>query len=384
MIETARRLLSVFDNRRAAETMRGLLKRAGITIGGPDPWDIQVHDERVYVRALRDGTLGVGESYVEGWWDCPAIDQMFERVTRAQLDVVLSESWVLLANAVKARVLNLQASRPFEVGERHYDIGNDLYQAMLGRHMVYTCAYWKNTDNLDDAQGAKLDLICRKIGARPGMRILDLGCGWGGFAAFAAEHYGASVVGYTISREQCAWAKEQHAKLPVDIRLDDYRQATGSYDAVVSIGLMEHVGPKNYRAYMQLAARCLTPGGIVFIHTIGGQEPRAQIDPWYHKYIFPNAVIPTLGQLTSAMDRILVIEDVHNVGPHYDRTLMAWWENFERAWPALRARYGDPFYRMWKFYLMTSAAQFRARALNLFQIAATTIGTAQPKAVRAI
>ena len=384
MIETARRLLSVFDDRRAAETMRDLLQRAGITIGGEAPWDIHIHDERVYLRALRDGTLGVGESYVEGWWDCQAIDQMFERVTRAQLDVVLSESWVLLANAVKARVLNLQASRPFEVGERHYDLGNDLYQAMLGRRMVYTCGYWKNADSLDAAQEAKLELICRKIGARPGMRILDLGCGWGGFAAFAAEVHGANVVGYTVSQEQWAWAQERHAKLPVEIRLDDYRKATGSYDAVVSIGLMEHVGPKNYRAYMELAARCLAPGGIIFIHTIGGQEPRAQIDPWYHKYIFPNAVIPTLGQLTSAMDDILDIEDDHNIGPDYDRTLMAWWTNFEKAWPRLRPHYGDHFYRMWKFYLMTSAAQFRARALNLFQIATTTVGTAQPPSVRGI
>jgi cyclopropane-fatty-acyl-phospholipid synthase len=382
MIEIARRLLSAFDDRRAAEAMRELLQRAGVTVGGSEPWDIQIHDERVYARALRDGTLGVGESYVEGWWDCQAIDQMFERITRAQLDVVLSESWVLLANAVKARVLNLQARRAFEVGQRHYDIGNDLYRAMLGPRMVYTCAYWKNADNLDAAQEAKLDLVCRKIGARPGMRILDLGCGWGGFAAYAAEAYGATVVGYTVSREQWAWAQERHAKLPVEIRLDDYRKATGRYDAVVSIGLMEHVGPKNHRAYMELAARCLTPGGVILIHTIGGQEPRAQIDPWYHKYIFPNAVIPTLGQLTAAMDEILVTEDVHNIGPDYDRTLMAWWENFERAWPALRERYGETFYRMWKFYLMTSAAQFRARALNLFQIAATTLGTAQPKAVR--
>jgi cyclopropane-fatty-acyl-phospholipid synthase len=248
--------------------------------------------------------------------------------------------------------------------------------------MVYTCAYWKGADNLDAAQAAKLDLVCRKIGARPGMRILDLGCGWGGFAAFAAENYGASVVGYTVSREQWAWAKERHAKLAVDIRLDDYRKATGSYDAVVSIGLMEHVGTKNYRAYMELATRCLAPGGIIFIHTIGGQEPRAQIDPWYHKYIFPNAVIPTLGQLAAAMDGILVVEDVHNIGPDYDRTLMAWWANFEQAWPSLRAQYGDHFYRMWKFYLMTSAAQFRARALNLFQIAATATGTKRPPSVR--
>ncbi len=383
MIQVAQRLLSVFDDRRAAETMRELLQRAGITIGGDAPWDIQVHDERVYVRALRDGTLGVGESYVEGWWDCPAIDQMFERITRAKLELVLRESWVLLANAVKARIINLQAARAFEVGERHYDVGNDLYRAMLGQRMVYTCAYWKKADNLDAAQQAKLDLVCRKIGARPGMRILDLGCGWGGFAAFAAENYGASVVGYTVSREQWAWAKEHHAKLPVDIRLDDYRKATGSYDAVVSIGLMEHVGPKNYRAYMELAARCLVPGGIVFVHTIGGDEPRTQIDPWYHKYIFPNAVIPTLGQLATAMDEILVVEDVHNIGPDYDRTLMAWWTNFDRAWPNLCARYGAHFYRMWKFYLMTSAAQFRARALNLYQITATTTGTPQPSTARA-
>jgi cyclopropane-fatty-acyl-phospholipid synthase len=382
MTQTAKRLLSAFDDRRAADSMRDILRRAGITIGGDAPWDIQVHDERLYARALRDGTMGVGEAYVEGWWDCQAIDQMVERLTRTRPDLVLRASWVLVANGIRSRLFNLQATRAFEVGERHYDVGNDLYQAMLGPRMVYTCAYWRNADHLDAAQAAKLDLVCRKIGARPGMRILDLGCGWGGFAAFAAQNYGASVVGYTVSREQCTWARERYATLPVEIRLEDYRKATGGYDAVVSIGLMEHVGPRNYRAYMELATRCLAPGGTVFVHTIGGQEPRTQIDPWYHKYIFPNAVIPTLGQLAAAMDGILVVEDVHNIGPDYDRTLMAWWANFEQAWPSLRAQYGDHFYRMWKFYLMTSAAQFRARALNLFQIAATATGTKLPPSVR--
>ncbi|MGD0835270.1 MAG: cyclopropane fatty acyl phospholipid synthase [Polyangia bacterium] len=382
-MRTAQRLRSVFDDRRAAATVREHLEQAGIAIGGGAPWDIQVHDERVYARVLRDGTLGAGESYVAGWWDCPAIDQMLERLARARLDLVLRESWVLLANAVKARIVNLQAVRAFEVGERHYDVGNDLYRAMLGERMVYTCGYWKQADNLDAAQEAKLDLVCRKIGARPGMRILDLGCGWGGFAAFAAERYGASVVGYTVSREQWVWAKERHAGLPIDIRLEDYRKAAGSYDAVVSIGLMEHVGPKNYRAYMELAARCVVPEGIVFVHTIAGEAPRTQIDPWYHKYIFPNAVIPTLGQLATATDRILVVEDVHNLGPDYDRTLLAWWANFDQEWPSLRARYGDRFYRMWRFYLMTSAAQFRVRALNLYQISATVAGASQPATVRA-
>jgi cyclopropane-fatty-acyl-phospholipid synthase len=383
-VSTAQRLLSVLDDRRAADVLRETLASAGITVGGDAPWDIQVHDPRVYARVLRDGTLGVGESYVEGWWSCASIDQMVTRLVEARASLVVSESWVLLAHAVKARVFNLQVARPFEVGLRHYDVGNDLYEAMLGRRMAYTCAYWKDAHDLDAAQEAKLDLVCRKIGLRPGMRILDLGCGWGGFAAFAAERTGAKVVGYTVSREQAAWAAAHYASLPVEIRLEDYRRATGTYDAVVSIGLMEHVGPKNHRAYMELAKRLLAPGGVVFIHTIGGNRPRKTIDPWFEKYIFPNAAIPTIGQLLTSMEDVLVAEDIQNIGEHYDRTLMAWWANFDAAWPTLRARYGEPFYRMWKYYLLTSAAYFRGRQHNLFQIVATPAGAPQPPTVRAI
>jgi cyclopropane-fatty-acyl-phospholipid synthase len=374
---------TLLEGRPAADLVRELLASAGITVGGDAPWDLQVHDERFYARVLRDGTLGVGESYVEGWWDCPALDQMIDRILRARLDLVMRESWVLLSQAIWARLFNLQVARPFEVGERHYDIGNDLYRPMLGRRMMYTCAYWKGAETLDAAQEAKLDLVCRKVGLSKGMRVLDLGCGWGGFAAFAAERYGASVVGYTVSREQVAWAQQHYPGLPIEIRFDDYRNATGSYDAVVSIGLLEHVGPKNHRAYMQLAVRRLAPGGVIFMHTIGGNQVRAQIDPWFHKYIFPNAVIPTLGQLTTAMEQILVAEDLQNIGPHYDRTLMAWWTNFDAAWPELRARYGDAFYRQWKFYLLSSAAGFRARYLNLYQIVATATGAPQPPNARA-
>jgi cyclopropane-fatty-acyl-phospholipid synthase len=307
---------------------------------------------------------------------------MIDRFTRARIE--FSKNWSLLAHSVKARLVNLQRLRAFEVGQRHYDVGNDLYQAMLGRRLLYTCAYWKDADTLDAAQEAKLDLVCRKVGLARGMRVLDLGCGWGGFAAFAAERYGASVVGYTVSKEQVAWAKQHYATLPIDIRFDDYRNASGSYDAVVSIGLMEHVGPKNHRAYMQQAARCLAPGGVAFIHTIGGASERTEIDPWFDKYIFPNAVVPTLGQLVTAMQTILVPEDVQNIGPHYDRTLMAWWANFDAAWPTLRARYGDAFYRMWKYYLLSSAAYFRAREHNLYQIVATPVGAPQPPGARSI
>jgi cyclopropane-fatty-acyl-phospholipid synthase len=369
----------------AADVVTRALAGAGITVGGDAPWDVRVTDPRVYQRVLRDGTLGIGESFVDGWWDCQALDQMIDKVVRARLPSVLGRSWILLAHLVRARLFNRQAARAFEVGEVHYDVGNDLYEAMLGRRMVYTCAYWKDAATLDDAQDAKLDLVCRKIGlpGTPGRRILDLGCGWAGFAAFAAERYGANVVGYTVSREQAAWAKEHYGHLPIDIRHADYRTATGRYDAVVSIGLMEHVGPKNQRAYMEQAIRCLEPGGVIFIHTIGGNTARTQIDPWFEKYIFPNAAIPSLGQLGNAMEGILVAEDIQNIGPHYDKTLMAWWENFEAAWPRLRDRYGDRFYRIWKFYLLISAAYFRTRQHNLFQIVATPTGAPQPPTVRA-
>ena len=382
MTNAARHLLTALDDRRAAELLRELVGRAGVTVGGDAPWDLQVHDERLYARVLRDGTMGVGEAYVDGWWDSPELDQMLERIIRARVDLELRDSWVLLAHAVRARIFNRQAARAFEVGERHYDVGNDLYGAMLGRRMMYTCAYWKDAADLDAAQEQKLELVCRKIGLGRGMRVLDLGCGWGGFAAFAAENYGASVVGYTVSREQVAWVEERYKGLPIEIRHDDYRNAGGTYDAVVSIGLMEHVGPKNHRAYMEQAARCLAPGGVAFIHTIGGSRARTQIDPWFEKYIFPNAVIPTLGQLATAMEEVLVPEDVQNIGPHYDRTLMAWWQKFDAAWPTLRDKYGDRFYRMWKYYLLASAAEFRARHHNLYQIVATAVGTPQPPTVR--
>ncbi len=383
MNAVAQSLLGAFDERRAADLMGEALARAGITVGGDAPWDVRINDPRVYQRVLRDGTLGVGESFTDGWWDCDAIDQMIDRVVRAGVQDMLTGNWVLGLHLVRARLFNRQAARAFEVGERHYDVGNDLYEAMLGRRMVYTCAYWKNADTLDAAQEAKLDLVCRKIGLRAGARVLDLGCGWAGFASFAAENYGANVVGYTVSREQVAWAKQHYPKLPIDIRLDDYRSATGRFDAVVSIGLMEHVGPKNHRDYMKQAVRCLVPGGIAFIHTIGGSNARTQIDPWFEKYIFPNAAIPSLGQLTTAMEDILVPEDVQNIGPHYDRTLMAWWQNFDAAWPRLRERYGDRFYRSWKFYLLVSAAYFRTRQHNLYQVVATPAGAPQPPTIRA-
>jgi cyclopropane-fatty-acyl-phospholipid synthase len=379
MASATQKLLSTLDPRRTADAFRDLLASAGVTIGGDQPWDLQIHDERVWPRILRDGTLGAGEAYEDGWWDAPALDQFIDRILRVNFADALRDNWMLVAHTVRARLLNLQSiTRSFDNGQHHYDIGNDLYEAMLGGRLLYTCAYWPNATTLEEAQDAKLDLVCRKVGLKPGMRVLDLGCGWGGFASFAAERYGVHVTGITVSQEQVRWAKDHYAHLPVDIRLDDYRNATGVYDAVVSIGLMEHVGWKNYRGYMELADRLLAPGGVAFVHTIAGNKPRTHIEPWFDKYIFPNAVLPTLARLVTAMEGLFIAEDVHNIGEDYDRTLLAWWHNFDAAWPQLRARYGDRFYRRWKYYLLSCAGAFRSRTQQLYQIVMTRPGTRAP------
>ncbi len=379
------KLLSSFDPKRAHDLCLELLASAGITVGGPEPWDVTIHDDRVWTRVLRDGTLGAGEAYVDGWWDSPALDQTLCRLQQIKAVDSLRENWMIVPALLKARVLNLQTRRrSFGNGQHHYDIGNELYEAMLDRRMLYTCALWSGgARTLEEAQEAKLELVCRKLGLRPGMRVLDLGCGWGGFAAYAAERHQVEVVGLTVSQEQVRYAKEHFAHLPVDIRLEDYRNATGSYDAVVSIGLMEHVGPKNYRDYMMVADRCLAPEGVAFVHTIAGNKARAHIDPWFDKYIFPNAALPSLALLVSAMEGIFIPEDVHNIGEDYDPTLMAWFERFDAAWPQLRAHYDERFYRMWKFYLLASAGSFRARAQQLFQIVMTRRGTRAPAGRRA-
>jgi cyclopropane-fatty-acyl-phospholipid synthase len=358
--------------------VRTIFSSVGIEVGGHQKHDVRVRDPRFYGRILRDGSMGFGESYMDGWWDSDALDETLVKLGRADVNTVMRQNWQMIPQALKARLLNMQrGDNAFDVAERHYDLGNELYSAMLDERMVYTCGYWRNSDDLASAQEAKLDLVCRKIGLCEGMSVLDLGCGWGSFAKFAAERYGAKVTGVTISKEQVELGRYRCAGLPVDIRLQDYRDVTGSYDAVISIGIMEHVGAKNYRTYVKLVDSCLAPDGVAFVHTIGGNRSRRDIEPWIHKYIFPNAVLPTISQLGAALEGIFVLEDVHNFGPDYDRTLMAWDENFRAAWPKLKARYDERFYRMWRYYLCMSAAGFRSRQLQLYQLVLTRTGTPQ-------
>jgi cyclopropane-fatty-acyl-phospholipid synthase len=340
-------------------------------VNGPDPWDIQVHDERFFGRALGEGSIGVGESYVDGWWDVQALDEFFTRFRRADLASKVHDLKTALL-IVKTRVLNLQTTRRAkQVAQAHYDLGNHLYQAMLDRRMQYTCAYWKDAATLDQAQENKLHLICRKLQLKPGMTLLELGGGFGGLAHFAAKEYGCQVVSYNISREQVAFGRDLCQGLPVRFEQKDYREAAlepGLFDRVVSIGLCEHIGYKNYRQFMQLAHDRLKDRGLFLLHTIGSNESSSYTDPWINKYIFPNGLIPSMAQLGTAWDGLWVVEDLHNFGPDYDRTVTAWWQNFDRAWPDLRSTYNERFYRMWKYYLMASAGSFRSRRLQLWQI----------------
>jgi cyclopropane-fatty-acyl-phospholipid synthase len=356
----------------------GLMEAAGVQPDGPGECDPQIGDEHFYGRVLREGSLGLGESYMDGWWQVGSLDGMLYRLLRHGVDQRVHGLRSRLDD-IRAWLLNLQAGRrALAVGERHYDLGNDLFEAMLGQRLVYSCGYWREADDLDAAQEAKLNLVCRKLGLRPGMRVLDIGCGWGEALKYAAQRYGVEGVGVTISREQAEYARKLCAGLPVEIRLQDYHALEGttpdsSFDRIFSIGMFEHVGAKNYRAYFEVARRCLrqdeaSGGGLFLLHCIGSNVSVRHTDPWIARYIFPNSMLPSAAQITAASEGLFVAEDWHNFGTDYDRTLQAWRANIERAWDSLPARYDERFRRMWRFYLAASMATFRARRAQLWQL----------------
>ena len=354
---------------RSARTLAELLAHADVQLDGGRPWDIQVRDPRFFDRVMGDGTLGAGESYMDGWWDCEQLDVMFTKVLSAKLERRLPFSFTLAADLLKSRLINRQNrwwSRT--VARRHYDLGNEFYRDMLDSRMQYTCAYWKDARTLDQAQENKLDLVCRKLLLRPGMTVLELGAGWGGFARFAAERYGCRVTSYNISGQQVAYAREYSKGLPVEVRHADYRDATGTYDRVVSIGLCEHIGYKNYRTFFELIRRSLVEGGLALVHTIGGIRSVTSLDPWFSKYIFPHGMLPSMAQLSRAAEDLVLMEDVHSFGADYDPTLMAWHANFVRNWPRHRDAFDERFYRMWVYYLLVCAGAFRSRKNQLWQI----------------
>lgn len=354
------------------EMLEEILAEADIRIDGNRPWDIQLHDASAIDQVFAYGSLGLGEAYMRGAWDSKALDDTICRLLKSRADSAIP-AMRMLWFSLQARLLNRQnKDRAWQVGRMHYDLGNDFYRQVLGPTMAYTCGYWAQAENLDDAQLAKMDLICRKLNLQPGQRILDIGCGWGSFMKYAAEHYGVTCVGVTISREQVALGKTLCAGLPVSFQLQDYRDIDGTFDHVVSIGMFEHVGRRNYRTFMEVVKRNLQPGGLFLLHTIGKLRGESTPDPWLDKYIFPNGELPTMAWIEAASEGWFVTEDVHNFGADYDKTLMAWYRNFTQAWPELQARgvctgMDDRFYRMWKYYLLSCAGTFRARMTQLWQ-----------------
>jgi len=354
-----------------------ILELAGVQIDGNNPWDIRIRNEEFYRRALSEGHLGIGESYMDAWWEVEKLDELICKIIQAQVDEKIRRKVSLFINQFKARFLNPQSKqRAFIVGERHYDLGNDLFQNMLDQRMNYSCAYWKDANSLDEAQENKLDLICRKLFLKPGMRVLDIGCGWGAFGKYATQKYEAEVTGITVSREQVELGKELCSGLPVKFRLMDYRDLNEKFDRIVSIGMFEHVGEKNYKTFFEVANKSLTDDGLFLLHTIGRLKSSDALDPWTNKYIFPNGMIPSVAQIGRAIENSFVMEDWHNFGFDYDKTLMAWYDNFVNNWDKIKSNHTDRFFRMWKYYLLSCAGSFRARNNQLWQIVLSKAGIA--------
>jgi cyclopropane-fatty-acyl-phospholipid synthase len=353
--------------------------KAGITLNGPNPWDPQVHDPALYGDLIRRGSLALGEGYVEGRWDCEQLDGLFTRLLHLDgnhqavhgLDATAPVRQRV--QALGERLLNRQsARRAHQVARRHYDVDPRVYVAMLDRRRIYSCGFWQRAQNLEEAQEHKLRLICEKLELAPGQRLLDLGCGWGGLARYAAEHYGVEVLGVTVSQQQVEACHSLSSDLPVEVHLADYRspllRERGRFDRVVSVGMLEHVGRHNDRTLFAAIDGLLHDHGLCLLQTIGSAETCDWFDPWIDTYIFPNGRLPSAMQLCRGWEPWFVLEDWDNFGSDYDRTLMAWWANFERAWPELSAHLSPEFQRLWRYYLLSCAGLFRSRRGRLWQI----------------
>ncbi|MBN8547853.1 MAG: cyclopropane fatty acyl phospholipid synthase [Deltaproteobacteria bacterium] len=365
---------------RFRDSLESLLKPADIQIDGARPWDIQVRNPLFFQRVMAEGSLGLGESYMDGWWDCAALDQFVYRALQADLHLRIERRIAALAESILARIVNFQSpTRSRQVIQKHYDLDAAFFMSFLDPYNQYTCGYFKDSADLNKAQELKLDLICRKLNLSASDRVLDIGCGWGGFSKFAASKYGCHVTGISISDEQIRYAREFCSGLPVEILKCDYRKLKGSFDKVLVCGMLEHVGAKNYRRFMKIVHSVLKPDGIFLLHTIGGNKPQRRPDAWLHKYIFPNYLIPSIPELGSAFRGLFCVEDWHNFGPYYDPTLMAWNENFERAWPQLAPKFDERFRRMWNYYFLCCAGYFRARRSQLWHVVMTKVGRSQPQ-----
>ena len=347
--------------------VKQLLKRADIQIDGSRDHDIQIHNQDFYKRVIGGGTLGLGEAYMDRWWSCNRLDLFFARV----LEEELVNSITTLRDKAFFAMAHLQNrqthQRARRVAVQHYDIGNDLYRAMLDKNMIYSCGFWRDANGLDEAQKHKLELVCRKLKLQPGMRVLDIGCGWGGAARYMADNYDVHVTGISNSREQIELAKTHSDGSSVSYELCDYRDHYDSYDRIYSLGMFEHVGFKNYKNFFNQIYLCLKDQGLFLLHTIGHRQTLNKVDPWISQYIFPNSILPSAELIAKHSSPLLNLEDWHNFGKDYYLTLMAWNDKIENNWSAL-PDYDERFRRMWHYYLMACAGTFKASRNHLWQI----------------
>ena len=352
------------------KTLSALLAPAGVTLDGNEPWDIKVRDDRVFTRVAAQGSLGLGESYMDGDWDCAALDQLFDRLISARLSERVKFNVPLAVLMISALMMNRQSvARAKRVADVHYDLPTDIFEATFDKRLTASCGYWSDAKSLDEAQEAKLDLICRKIGLKAGETVLDIGCGWGSFIGFAAERFGAICHGVTVSAAQRDYIRSRYGTLPVYPFLEDYRNYKGPLaDHLVSVGMFEHVGAKNHRTYFECARRYMKESGLFLLHSIWENKRYPAIDPWQDKYIFPNGDLPSLGEIASAVEGLFVVEDVHNFGVHYDKTLMAWNANFQSKRVQMAEKHGERFARMWEYYLLQNAGAFRSRHISVGQV----------------
>jgi cyclopropane-fatty-acyl-phospholipid synthase len=371
-------------NRLFKPLFESLLSGSGVRVGGDRPWDIRVNRDRLYRRALR-GSLGVGESYIDGDWDCEALDELFRRVLSSDARRYPLVRAAEGLKALQARFTNLQTKRRSRaVAEEHYDLDHRMYALFLGPWNQYTCCFFDGTDDLERAEVRKLELICDKLELRPGDRLLDIGCGWGGLAKYAAQVRGCEVTGISLSDQQIRYAVEYTKGLPVTIRKLDYRDLPASglapFDKISIVGMIEHVGYKNYATLMGVVHQMLKPDGLFLLHTIGNCERTQVVDPWIEKYIFRNSMAPAMSQLADAAEGRFVIEAWENYGQHYVPTLQAWYDRFNANWDRIRALatakpFDERFRRMWNYYLMSCKAAFEVEQLHLWQLVMTRRGS---------
>jgi cyclopropane-fatty-acyl-phospholipid synthase len=349
-----------------------LLERCGLAINGPAARDPQIHDERVYARLLKNGSVGAGEAFMDGWWDARDLSGCLEAVLRADLDAqfrgaLFREKF----RELRFQWLNRQTRElSRRVARDHYDLPFEFWRRMLGKTMQYSCAYWeRGARDLDEAQVAKMELICRKLQLEEGLSVLETACGWGSLAHHMAAHHGVRVKAFTLSEQQYRYAVAHYSHPRVEFFCADYRDFAArhqgeKFDRIASIGLVEHVGRRNLDVFFRMIQRFMKPEGWALVHGMGKQTPEAT-DPWITRYIFPGGEIPRLSHLVDSISRCaLNVEDLHNLGLSYIPTLRAWLQSLSE--PAGEGAPQGRALRMWVYFLSLSIAAFEARKLQLY------------------